>query len=198
MLPHFPKAHKEMTELRNKQMFDALFSVSPILSQIPSRPQREGRSSSFQDEQGKIKEIDYKLISVPIQRKLEDARGMTLQEFVETAREPGTGVGKEMMRGLFEMLDKVTQETGNVVNCGGKPIDSTSFLDLLDKVQIDFTPEGIPHWPSFCSGSTMQAQLQEQFPKWLVDPAFQTRLAKIVERKREEFFERETCRRLVD
>ena len=102
------------------------------------------------------------------------------------------------MRGLFEMLDKVTKETGNVVNCGGKPIDSTSFLDLLDKVQIDFTPEGIPHWPSFCSGSTMQAQLQEQFPKWLVDPAFQTRLGKIVERKREEFFERETCRRLVD
>lgn len=179
-------------------MFDALYSVSPILSKIPTRPQREGRTSSFQDEQGKIQSIDYKPISVPFQRKVENARGMTPLEFIAAARELGTGMGTEMMRGLFELLDKVTKETGNVVNLGGKPMDSTTFLDLLDKVQVDFTSDGVPQWPSFCAGSEMQAQLNEQFPKWLADPEFQSRLAKIVERKREEFFERETCRRLVD
>ena len=117
-----------MIEFRNAQMFDALFSVSPVLTQIPIRAQREGKKSSFQDEQGKIREIDYQHKSVTIQRKTEDARGMTLEQFIEAAREPGTGMGKEMMRTLFQVLDTATKETGNVVNAGGKPISIDLFL----------------------------------------------------------------------
>jgi hypothetical protein len=187
-----------MIELRNAQMFDALFSVSPMLSQIPIRAQREGNESSFQDEQGKIRKIDYEHKSVTIQRKTEDARGMTFEKFVEAAREPGTGMGKEMMRTVFQMLDKTTKETGNVVNAGGKPITLDLFLDLLEKIQIDFTPDGNPIWPSLHVGSEMHAQFQRLFPEWLKDPVFNSRMEKIVVRKRQEFYEREAHRRLVD
>jgi len=187
-----------MIELRNAQMFDALFSVSPVLTQIPIRAQREGKKSSFQDEQGKIRKIDYQRKSVTIQRKTEDARGMTLEQFIETAREPGTGMGKEMMRTLFQVLDTATKETGNVVNAGGKPISIDLFLDLLEKIQIDFTPDGNPIWPSFHAGSEMHAQFQRLFPEWLKDPEFNSRMEKMVVRKRQEFYEREAHRRLVD
>jgi hypothetical protein len=195
MLPHFPKAHEQMTEVRNAQMFNGMYSVSPILSQIAVRAQREGRASSFQDEQGAIKQIDYKKISVSIQRKLEDARGLTPDEFIEAAREPGIGMGKEMMRGVWGMLDKVTQETGNVVN---GPLNHDLFLDLVEKVQFDFDRDGTPQWPSLHLGLEAYAKFQHKFPEWLKDPQFQTRLNRIMERKREEFYERETCRRLVD
>jgi len=49
-----------MTELRNDEMFNGMYSLSPILSQIPTRPQREGQSSSFQDEKGTMGQIEYK------------------------------------------------------------------------------------------------------------------------------------------
>ncbi|HEV2693401.1 MAG TPA: hypothetical protein VG347_10945 [Verrucomicrobiae bacterium] len=198
MLPSFPESHKEMTEIRNTQMFDALYSVSPILTQIPVRAQKEGKKNSFQDEQGAIKETDYKLVSIPIQIKMEEARGLTMEQFIEVAREPGTGMGKEMLRRLFEMLDNVTKETGNVVNAGGNPISYDLLLTLLEKVQVDFSSDGNPIWPSLTLGSEALTHFKQQFPEWLKDPAFQQRLTTIVERKREEFYEREACRRLVD
>lgn len=198
MLPHFPKSHKQMTEIRDEKIWEGLFSVSPILSQIGMRPQREGRSSSFQDEQGNIRQIDYKLKSVPIQRKLEDARGMTIEDFIETAREPGIGMGKEMMRSLYEMLDKVTKETGNIVNLGGRPLTYELFLDLLEKIQFDFAQDGSPMWPSLNLGSEAHAHFQRVWPEWLKNPEFHARLKRIIDRKREEFYEREACRRLVD
>ena len=68
------------------------------------RPQREGRKSSMEDEQGTIKQIDYKKQSVTIQRKLDDARGMTLQGYIATAREPGIGMGKQMVQTLYLMI----------------------------------------------------------------------------------------------
>jgi hypothetical protein len=198
MLPHFPKSHSEMIEIRNAQMIDAIYSVSPILSQIPSRSQREGRQFTLQNEQGEIKEVDYKKVSIPIEVKMEEARGMTMEKFIEIAREPGTGMGKEMMRRLFEMLDKVTKETGNFVNTGGNPISYDLLLTLLEKMQIDFGSDGNPIWPSLTLGSEALAHLQRKLPEWLKDPGFQERLKTVVERKREEFYARETCRRLVD
>jgi hypothetical protein len=184
-----------MTEIRNEEMFDAIYSVSPVLSQIPTRPQREGRSSSFQDEQGVVQPIDYKLISIPIQRKTKEARGMSPTEFVETAREPGIGMGTEMMRRLYEMLEKTTQKTGNVVN---GPLSYDLFLDLLEKIQFDFGDDGNPIWPSLQLGSDAHAKFKLQFPEWLKEPKFHARLKTIVEHQREKYYEREACRRLVD
>jgi len=187
-----------MIELRNAQMFDALYSVSPVLGQIPIRAQKEGRESSYQDEQGKIRKIDYQKKSVTISRHIEEARGMSLDEFIATAREPGTGMGNEMMKGLFEKLDEVTKETGNVVNAGGKGLTPDLFLDCLEKIQVDIGPDGNPQWPTLHMGPASHAQFQKVFPGWLKDPSFISRMEGIVLRKREEFYEREACRRLVD
>ena len=72
MLPHFPKTHKQTTKVRNTKFWEGYYAASPILSQIGARPQREGRNSSFQNEQGKIERIDYQKKSITIQCKLED------------------------------------------------------------------------------------------------------------------------------
>src|SRR5262245_54421665 len=76
MLPHFPKAYKAMRDLYHEQMFEGLFSVSPILPQIAMRSQREGQEGSFQDEQGRIRQIEYHQRSVTIEQEFEEGRGM--------------------------------------------------------------------------------------------------------------------------
>jgi hypothetical protein len=64
MLPHFPKSHEQMAEIQAAKLWEGLYSVSPILSQIGMRPQSEGREGSFQDEEGNIKQIDYQQTTV--------------------------------------------------------------------------------------------------------------------------------------
>lgn len=198
MLPHFPKSYEQMTKLRDAKMWEGYYSASPILSQIRVRPQREGRSSSFQDEEGTIRQIEYKKTSVTTQRKLEEGKGMTFGEFCAAYSEPGREMGSQIVRGLFEKLDEVTEETGNKVDVGGGPITHDLFLDLIEKLQFDFTPEGVPMWPSLHLGSEAHAHFQRVWPEWLKNPEFLNRLKRILDRKREEFYEREASRRLVD
>ena len=185
-------------KIRNDKIWDGYYSVSPLLSKIRMRPQREGRDSSFQDEQGNIKQIDYQKKTVTIQRKLEEARGMTPEDFVRAATEPGAGMGNETMRTLYETLDKVTKETGNSVDAGGGPITQKMFLEIMHKIQFDFTQDGKPIWPTLTLGSAAHIEFQRRWAEWMGDVAFINQLNDLIDSKREEFREREACRRLVD
>jgi hypothetical protein len=198
MLPHFPKTRKQITEIRDINFWEGYYSASPILAQIAARPQREGRQNSFQDEQGSIRTMDYKKRSITIRRKLEEARGLTDRKFAEAAREAGLAMGREVARGIYETVEKAAKEAGNLVNLGGRPLTSDLFLELLNKILMDFAPDGSPIWPTFSVGSDAQAQFQQQWPEWLKDRAFRTGLERIIERKKEQFYEREACRRLVE
>src|SRR5208282_3284570 len=107
MLPHFPKARKQMIKIRDAKIWEGYYSASPILSQIGVRPQREGRESSFQDEQGNIQRIDYQKATVTSRLKLEEACGMTIEDFTERSKETGFRMGSEAVRGINEKISKV-------------------------------------------------------------------------------------------
>jgi hypothetical protein len=198
MLPQFPKARKQMIKIRDAKFWEGYYSASPILSQIRVRPQRDGRDSSFQDEQGNIQRIDYQKASVTTWLKLEEACGMTIEAFTEHSKETGFRMGSEAVRQITEKISKAAKETGNVFAYKGGPITPSLFLEILEKVIINFAVDGTPIWPSFDPTSQADAQVQSQWPEWLEDQEFQTRLKKIIKRKREEFYAREACRRLVD
>jgi hypothetical protein len=198
MLPHFPKSHKQMMEIREDKIWEGFYSASPVLRQIGFRAQREGKASTFQTEQGAIEQIDYKHTGSEIVYKPKDAEGMTVQEFIKIYQEPAREMGKKTVTALYEKIDKITQQTGNFVNSGRKPLSHDLFLDLIEKMPIDFDSSDQPRMPSLNAGSEMFAHLQQQIPKWHEDPAFLTRWKAILDKKREEFREREACRRLVD
>lgn len=187
-----------MMEVREDKIWEGFYSASPILRKIGFRAQREGKTSSFQTEQGKIEQIDFQKAGAGIEYRPKFAEGMTPDEFVKLHRDPAREMGGKIVGGLYEKLDKITQETGNVVNTGGKPLTHDLFLDLIEKMHIEFDEKGEPRMPSLNAGSEMFAHLQREMPKWHSDPVFQTRWKAIMDRKREDFREREACRRLVD
>jgi hypothetical protein len=187
-----------MTKMRDAKLWEGYYSASPVLSQVGVRPQREGKSNSFQDEEGIIRQIEHKKTSVTTQRKLEEAKGMTLTQFCEAASEPGREMGKAIVSRLFDMFHKASEESGNVVDAGGGPLTYDLFLQVLEKIRLDFSSDGTPMLPSLNLGSEAHAQFERLWPEWIKTPDFQIRFNQILDRKREEFYEREACRRLVD
>jgi hypothetical protein len=187
-----------MNDIWRDQMFEGLFSVSPILQQIATPTQREGDEHSFMDEQGNIRMIEYKPTRVEFSHKVEPAVGASVKEFLECARKPGIDMGKAMMSRLFEELEKVTEETGNVVGVKRGALTWEEFLDLIEKVEFDFTANGIPKLPSLVMGPEFQKELLEKMPKWFEDEQFRTRWQRILQKKWESFCERQANRRLVD
>lgn len=187
-----------MSELYSSQVFDALFSTSPMLAEIAIRPQREGRDGSYQDESGTIRKIDFKLKSVSMEHKIEEARGMTLREFLESARKPGSEMGHLMMRDVFDMVAKTTEKTGNAIDAGGRPFSFDLLIAALDKVELDFGSDGKARFPTLVLNPQAYADVQKKMAEWDKDPSCQSRLEDVIRRKREEFREREARRRLVD
>ncbi|MGH7982554.1 MAG: hypothetical protein ACREFF_05340 [Candidatus Udaeobacter sp.] len=198
MLPHFPNAYKEMRELFNAQMFDAMHTAAPMLLQIPVRPQREGRESSFQDEGGKVRVIDFQRQTAAVEIKTENARGMTLEEFVSAARKPGTELGTKIALDIYSTIGAATEEVGNVINARGGPFTFDLLLACIEKVQLDFLPDGRPRFPELHLGAAAYTDVQRQLPEWNRDPECRKRFEEVLRRKREEFLERETRRRLAD
>jgi hypothetical protein len=184
-----------MDDLRNRSIFEGVWAVSPILPQIPTLPQREGCESSFQDEQGKIRRFDLKPISASAQFKQTEARGLSLPEFLTHFKKLGGEMGHQMMMSVFGTIDEATKETGNVVR---GPLSWNVLLDLLEKLEIDFGPDGKPIQPSLVLGSKAYEEFRRQAPLWEKDPAFRARLESIYQTKWRKFCEREAGRRLVD
>lgn len=81
-----------MRDTFNKELFRAMWDVSPILKEMSTRPQAEGREASYERADGKVVHVDYKLQSVEQHYHLEDAQGYAPEEYLEIAA--GIGVAK--------------------------------------------------------------------------------------------------------
>ena len=187
MLPHLPKAYDEMRELFFSQVFDAMHAAAPMLLKIPIRPQREGREGSFQDEMGRVRQIDFQRQGAFLQIQTEEARGMSLQEFVDAARKPGTELGMKIARDIYSLIDTATEEVGNVINAGGQPFTFDLLLSCLEKVQLDFLLNGQARFPELHLNPAAYAEVQRQLPEWNSNPICQSRFEEVLKRKREEF-----------
>lgn len=169
----------------------------PAVGQIRVRPQREGSQSSYRDLGGSYNEIEYKRASAGLTVIPEDAKGMTVTEFLKMPEDAGRQVAQQMAQHLFAHLHKVTEQTGNVIDAKGESYKFKHFLDVLESIQIDFEPNGIPRLPTAFLGSAAYEKIQKEKETWGKDPEDQKRLEEIITKKREEFRERETNRRLV-
>jgi hypothetical protein len=89
MLPHFPKTHAFMSEIRDEQMFEGFWSAAPLLREMSVAVLNEGDQLSFTDEQGKLENVEFKYAKVECSHKIEEGRGLSPKEFFERAREPG-------------------------------------------------------------------------------------------------------------
>lgn len=123
---------------------------------------------------------------------------MSLDEFLKVPYDAGRELAEQMARHLFAELDKVTEETGNVIDLKGESLRFEHFLSMLEKISIEFDERGRARLPTAVLGSALYEQLQRDLPVWESDPSAHARMAEILSAKKEQFREREAYRRLVD
>jgi len=197
MLPHFPKAARAMQDIFHSQVFDGLHEAAPMLLKIPIRPQREGHEGSFQDESGEVHDIEFQRQQAVFNIKTEEARGLTPKAFVEAARQPGRELGMKIAKDLYASVGAAAEAVGNVVKADGE-FTFDLLLDCLRTVKLDFLPDGKARFPELHLGPAAFAEVQRKLPEWNSNPECRARFDELMRRKKEEFLEREACRRLVD
>jgi len=197
MLPAFPKSQKILDEVWNNQMFDCKNAVFPLHRHPPVHHIIEGKKSDFQREDRKVKSFKMKRQSVTSSHSIADGKGMTLQTFNEKAKEVGESLGKQMWQMTTNAVDEAVKETGNSVNIKKGELKQEDILKMLETTYHNFDESGNPTGKIVC-GSEFAEELRKHETEWLNDKVFMAKLDELIARKREEFNEREACRKLVD
>jgi len=198
MLPIFPKARTAMRDAFHKELFRAMWDVSPILKEIRTRPQVEGDEASYERESGEIIQIDYKKQSVERKSQLKDAQGFAPEEFLQFAADIGEEMGNKMLSDLLTTVGKAATEVGNVVDFKGEGMTFEKFLDMIANVHTEFDDLGRPDLKTFVGSPEACREYTKNVREWTSDPNKCAAIERVMEQHRKAFFEREASRRMVD
>ena len=177
----------------------ARLEAAPAIRQVRILTQHEGEGYQYQTLDGGQRQTDYLPIHAESNFSAEDILRDGLVGAVNRMRDMGTEIGHQQEAHLFEMANKATAEVGNVIDAGGKPMTLELFIDCIDMISIDFDEEtGNPKLPTFYvhpdQGDSVRSLIEESQQNHELKKRFDA----VIERKREEWREREDYRQLVD
>ncbi len=180
------------------EVFEGRREAAPLLNQIRSHPQREGMEASYEQEDGKIVDVEYQKASVQYSLKFDEGRGLSPLDFLERAREIGREIGTQMEMHLLQSVSKMTDEVGNVVAANSAEIKFEQWLELNEKMLTDFDEDGEPSHKTLVCSPEFQAKLEVSLKEWDADPEKVAACRAVMAKQKEAYHAREACRRLVD
>ncbi|MEN3952622.1 hypothetical protein [Iodidimonas sp. SYSU 1G8] len=198
MLPSFPEIEDHCAGEAQRAIDRKMIQISPILGEIRRHVQFEGDGSIIFRADQSIGHSPLETVSSEVtssRMPLHRFRNEELPRIIdEIARQKAEALTKQ----LFDTVGRATAETGNVVDGGGKPLDEDLLLQILEKLEHTFHPDGTWNPPTMVVSPEIAKRLAESAgPDGLGSKNFQMSLQKIVSRKRDEFRNREANRVLA-
>jgi len=198
MLPDLPKEKARLLRTLQRALDDAVAQQAPLLAEVRVIVDHEGEGGSFQTrDTGRIVPVKMKRIktqvSVPVtlsSMKREEALRRQLAEAAGS-------MAKDQTQMLFASVTEASDQVGNSVNAGGKPLDPALINEALSRLWIDFNEDGSPRLPTIVVSPEMAARIAEKLPEWERDPKVRAEQRAIIDKKREEWRAREANRKLV-
>lgn len=195
MLPDFPDA-KSMLLRRFLSAYGQ--QVDRGVLPLPWFCQHEGDRNTLQREDGTIHESAPGTLSVDFEIPKDQLPNMSLADIERHYVSAGRNMAGQLMGSLFRAVDRATEQAGTAIDASGRPLTSDLFLDLLDRVELDFDSTGSMIPPSIVLHPHMWEAIKDDVAGWETDREFLRRYRPLIERKREDWRERESRRKLVD
>ena len=197
MLPDFPEIKGKLLDLFLLGIKYIQHQNAPMVALTPKHIIHEGNKTILVREETEIVKIPIKEFSSELKFDIKELESLPLksvfERFQKMALDFATGQEKYLIKTLSKELEKV----GNVINNKGKPLDPELFLRLIDKIQLDFNPDGTPRFPYIFASKKLINKLEEVLELLSKEP-YKSKFEDILEKKRLEYRDRESDRKLVD
>jgi hypothetical protein len=192
MLPEFPRAYDAIQKVWNRVLFNAAGFSDPLISQLTIRVQREGHRAFLGES-----ETEYKAQRVSHQWKPEIGKGMSTEEYFGLPLRIGKEMAMKQAKRIFEAMSGPSRHTGTLSKNDG-PLTFDLWLQKMEDFDLDFDDNGLPRWPQWFVSEEAMAEFRAQMNQGTLTPEQTQRQGELVARKRKEFDERESRRRLVE
>jgi hypothetical protein len=195
MIPDFPQTK---TDLMRRFMTFYRWQVESRTAPVPVFTQHEGDRSYFQMEDSGIQEIKAEQMSSIMEIPVEKVPGMSLDEARQKLIESAEEMARQFMAMFYREINQATMEAGTAVDAKGKPFNADIFLEILNRMWLDFDEKGRWKPPTLIVHPDALENIKNEMTKWEKDPEFKAKMDQLMFRKREEWRERESRRKLVD
>ena len=199
MLPDYPKFKQLLSDAFRERMIMAKERCSGVFSGIKTSKLHEGSRCQLSRTDGSSEEIEMQRVTASgeIRHDLREFEKLAPEVIVQVLDTMGERMAFEEGRVMFERLDETLRNVGNVIE--GPKSFLEQFFEGLEKVQMDFEPDGTPCKRQMVFGSSEAAQRAwDQVRQIERDPELKKRYDRILEQKRQEWRDREAARNLVD
>ncbi|MDD5705814.1 MAG: hypothetical protein PHR35_07795 [Kiritimatiellae bacterium] len=198
MLPDYPDLKRRIDEILLRYLEQRVMFHLGYFAQIKHVSVPEGCSSRLVRADGTTDQSGMVKISPEEEWNLSSG----VAPMPEVAFQKLDSMAKQMAgqqaQGLLKHIREVTEEVGNALRVKMSEFGLRTLNDMLERVELDFDGMGRPILPSLVCGKEMSDRLMEQRDTADTDRTEQSRKDEIIARKREEFRDRESRRRLVD
>ena len=193
MLPDFLKTKEKLKKMLNSGREKAQVRHMGPFADTSRSNIFEGDEVILIRADGSREGVEMKKVEVKIEIKLEEVEEMTHERVLDKIDTVAREMAKQISKIAYEVIEKATEEVGNVTSADGEPLSIDLLLKGLEKMHLSFDEEGQPSGLRLVAHPKMSSSLEKIYSQLESHPHYQ----ELMERQREEWRVRENNRELV-
>lgn len=197
MLPDFPALKAQLAREHRRKVEAEIDAQMPVVSRIRSVRFHEGNGFSFERHDEVIETQEFKDVKIPVQVSARLEFSETVQELKQQVRNVATDMAAYLETLLFQTVERTSKEVGTATNMNGQPFTLESYLDSLEKIDINFDSFGMPEFPTPVCAPSLWKKMQAEFERFKSSSVLRDRAESIIGQKWKDWRDRESRRRLV-
>ena len=194
MLPDFPVLKDELAKRLHDALDRMVDAKAPIFTKMQTVAQHEGKLHTYDRIGASTKSEGPERVAIPVKVELTEVPELVGDKLTARLDALATEIAQQKMDMFHRKFKESAEEVGNAFDAKGAPLTQDMFLSMLERVDMEFGPNGQPTAEFGSTNPKIDARVRE----WFNDPSFQSRFNSIVDRKRDEWRDRESHRKLVD
>lgn len=199
MLPDFPELKRLVLENAYATMRKIVAEQNPILADMKTYTQHEGRSMRYEQVGYGEKQEALQEVSIPIGITADEVPTLIGDKLHEKMQKVADALGAHQIKTLLAKHDEATQMTGNRIDAAGRPLDGPMLLEMMSTMPLDFDTNGnILPTTTFLTHPSMMPTYKAAIAEIENDPELQSRHRKSVAEQHHEWVDRENRRKLAD
>jgi hypothetical protein len=198
LLPDFPKQKAYANRVITQWLRDAVRRHAPLVAAAPRHIHHEGADWLLTREDHTTDTSPYQKISSVLTLTRSDVLNLSLEELLKRIDQLAREIAGQQERYVIDRISEAATQVGNVVEARHRPLDPELFLQTLEKLWIEFNPDGSPRMPTIATGPEHGPQIRQVLRSLSTDLVLKRRMTELLERKREAWNARQASRRLAD
>lgn len=197
MLPDLPGLKRDIQRVLDHYLQKQIEARLGVFNQSSKHTAHEGDRMRIIRSDGSVDDSDFKEASAEFSLKLDEVPRLTINERVAKLDNMAEDIARQVSENLFRSLNDTLNKAGQVIDRHGEPFDADAVFTALENIQLDFDETGLQNQLSIVIPPALMPRAKQVFEQIESDPKLRERHKEIIERKREEWRDREVARKLV-